>query len=204
MKSIIRVTSLFTLLLISIPCISQQKNTVTPSGFVSETFSGLKLRAIGPAVTSGRISDFAVNPTNTSEYYVATSSGGVWKTTNKGVTYNPIFDSQGSYSIGCVTLDPSNSSVVWVGSGENNNQRAVSYGDGVYKSEDAGKTWKNMGLKNSEHISEIIVHPTDPNIIYVGAYGPVWSEGGERGVYKSIDGGATWTLIKVSKCIHRL
>ncbi|NJN29017.1 MAG: glycosyl hydrolase, partial [Cyclobacteriaceae bacterium] len=195
MKSLIRVSPLFALLLISIQCISQQKNPVTPSGFPSETFSGLKLRAIGPAVTSGRVSDFAVNPTNMSEYYVATASGGVWKTTNKGVTYNPIFDSQGSYSIGCVTLDPSNSSVVWVGSGENNNQRAVSYGDGVYKSEDAGKTWKNMGLKNSEHISEIVVHPTNPNIIYVAAYGPVWSEGGERGLYKTEDGGKTWKAI---------
>lgn len=167
-----------------------------PSGFTSENFSGLKFRSIGPAVTSGRISDFAVNPDNQSEYYVATSSGGVWKTTNHGVTYEPIFDGQGSYSIGCVTLDPSNSSVVWVGSGENNNQRSVAYGDGVYKSEDGGKSWKNMGLKNSEHISQIIVHPTNPNIIYVGAYGPVWNEGGERGVYKSTDGGNTWTNVK--------
>jgi photosystem II stability/assembly factor-like uncharacterized protein len=166
------------------------------SPYKSETFSGLKFRSIGPAVTSGRVSDFAVNPQNHSEYYVATSSGGVWKTTNRGVTYTPIFDRQGSYSIGCVTLDPSNPNVVWVGSGENNNQRAVSYGDGVYKSEDGGKTWKNMGLKNSEHISEIVVDPTDPNTIYVGAYGPVWSEGGERGVYKSTDGGVTWTCVK--------
>jgi len=167
----------------------------TPT-FLSETFSGLKLRSIGPSVTSGRVSDFAVNPANAREYYVATSSGGVWKTTNKGVTYSPIFDGQGSYSIGCVTLDPSNASTVWVGSGENNNQRSVSYGDGVYKSDDGGKSWKNMGLKNSEHISEIIVHPTNPNIVYVGAYGPVWSEGGERGVYKSTDGGVTWINVK--------
>ncbi len=176
---------------------SQPKtNTESVSAFTSETFSGLKLRSIGPAVTSGRVSDFAVNPSNSSEYYVATASGGVWKTTNKGVTYSPVFDGQGSYSIGCVTLDPSNPSTVWVGSGENNNQRAVSYGDGVYKSDDGGKTWKNMGLKNSEHISEVIVHPTNPNIVYVGAYGPVWTEGGDRGVYKSIDGGATWTCVK--------
>jgi photosystem II stability/assembly factor-like uncharacterized protein len=160
------------------------------------TFSNLKFRSIGPAVTSGRIADFAVNPANTSEYYVATAAGGVWKTTNHGVTFQPVFDAQGSYSIGCVTIDPNNSNVVWVGSGENNNQRSVSYGDGVYKSEDGGKTWKNMGLKNSEHISEIIVDPTNSNIIYVGAYGPVWSEGGERGVYKSVDGGQTWNLIK--------
>lgn len=179
------------------PLYAQQKATTpSTSGFSSETFSSLKFRSIGPAVTSGRISDFTVNPGNTSEYYVATSSGGVWKTTNKGVTYSPIFDGQGSYSIGCVTLDPSNASVVWVGSGENNNQRAVSYGDGVYKSEDGGKSWKNMGIKNSEHIAEIIVHPSNPNIIYVGAYGPVWNEGGDRGVFKSIDGGTTWTNVK--------
>ncbi len=179
------------------PVFGQKKATPesTPT-FLSETFSGLKLRSIGPSVTSGRVSDFAVNPDNANEYYVAASSGGVWKTTNKGVTYSPIFDGEGSYSIGCVTLDPSNASTVWVGSGENNNQRSVAYGDGVYKSDDGGKSWKNMGLKNSEHISEIIVHPTNPNIVYVGAYGPVWSEGGERGVYKSTDGGVTWTNVK--------
>ncbi|HRI32709.1 MAG TPA: glycosyl hydrolase, partial [Saprospiraceae bacterium] len=117
----------------------------------TETFSALKFRSIGPAVTSGRIADFAVNPNNPSEYYVASASGGVWKTTNKGTTFKPIFDGQGSYSIGCVSLDPSNPSIVYVGSGENNNQRSVAYGDGIYKSEDAGKTWKNIGLKKSEH-----------------------------------------------------
>lgn len=164
--------------------------------YASSTFSALKFRSIGPAVTSGRISDFAVNPNNHSEYYVASSSGGVWKTTNRGVTYQPIFDGEGSYSIGCVTIDPTNSSTVWVGTGENNNQRSVAYGDGVYKSTDGGKSWKNMGLKTSEHISQIIVDPTDPNTIFVGAYGPVWSEGGERGVYKSTDGGTTWTCVK--------
>ena len=164
--------------------------------YSSGTFAALKFRSIGPAVTSGRISDFAVNPDNNSEYYVASSAGGVWKTSNRGITYQPIFDGEGSYSIGCVTLDPSNNHTVWVGSGENNNQRSVSYGDGIYKSSDGGKSWKNMGLKNSEHISQIIVDPKDPNTIYVGAYGPVWSEGGERGVYKSTDGGATWSCIK--------
>ena len=168
---------------------AQSKTTTPENLFASGTFTSLRFRSIGPAVTSGRISDFAVNTRNKSEYYVATSAGGVWKTINKGVTFQPVFDDQGSYSIGCVTMDPSNSNIIWVGSGENNNQRSVSYGDGVYKSEDGGKTWKNMGLKNSEHISEIIVDPKDHNIIYVAAYGPVWSEGGERGVYKSTDGG---------------
>lgn len=180
------------LLLLCGSVVAQQKS----ADLTSDSFSNLSFRSIGPAVTSGRISDFAVNPVNKSEYYVASSAGGVWKTTNKGITFTPIFDGQGSYSIGCVTLDPSNPAVVWVGSGENNNQRSVSYGDGVYKSEDGGKSWKNMGLKNSEHISEVIVHPSDPNTIYVGAYGPVWSEGGDRGVYKSTDGGNTWTCVK--------
>jgi photosystem II stability/assembly factor-like uncharacterized protein len=175
---------------------AQQKATVSKTTFQPETLDGLKFRSIGPAVTSGRISDFAVNPGNPSEYYVATSSGGVWKTSNKGVTYAPIFDDQGSYSIGCVTLAPQNPATVWVGSGENNNQRSVSYGDGVYKSEDGGKTWKNMGLRNSEHIAEIIVHPENSDIVYVAAYGPVWREGGERGVYKSTDGGTTWKCVK--------
>ncbi len=185
------------LALTSILCIivSAQNKTTGPE-WNTGTFSNLKFRSIGPAVTSGRIADFAVNPANTSEYYVATAAGGVWKTTNHGVTYQPVFDAQGSYSIGCVTIDPNNSNVVWVGSGENNNQRSVSYGDGVYKSEDGGKTWKNMGLKNSEHIAEIIVDPTNSNIIYVAAYGPVWNEGGDRGVYKSVDGGQTWNLVK--------
>ncbi len=162
----------------------------------SSHFSALAFRSIGPAVTSGRIADFAVNPANHNEYYVATASGGVWKTTNRGTTFDPIFDGEGSYSIGCVTIDPGNHSTIWVGSGENNNQRSVAYGDGVYKSMDGGKSWKNMGLKNSEHIAEVIVHPTNSNIVYVAAYGPVWSEGGDRGVYKSTDGGQTWTCVK--------
>lgn len=161
----------------------------------SKNFSGLKFRSIGPALTSGRIADIAVNPNNTDEYYVAIASGGVFKTTNHGTTYNPIFDSQGSYSIGCITIDPNNENIIWVGTGENNNQRSVAYGDGVYKSEDGGKTWKNMGLKKSEHIGKIIVHPENSDVVYVAAYGPLWSEGGERGLYKSVDRGETWKKI---------
>ena len=172
------------------------KKTEKPTLQNPATYSGLVFRSIGPAVTSGRISDFAVNPRNPAEYYVAVSSGGVWKTMNAGTTYTPIFDAQGSYSIGCVALDPTNPNVVWVGTGENNNQRSVAYGDGVYKSEDGGKSWKNMGLKNSEHIANIVVDPTDPNTIWMAAYGPVWSDGGERGVYKSTDGGENWVRVK--------
>ncbi len=163
--------------------------------FQTSTFAGLKFRSIGPSLVSGRIVDLAVNPKNISEYYVAAASGGVWKTTNAGVTFTPVFDDQGSFSIGCITIDPNNSNVVWVGSGENNNQRVVGYGDGIYKSEDGGKSWKNMGLKNSEHIGRIAVDPDNSDIVYVAAYGPLWSDGGERGIYKTTDGGKTWKAI---------
>lgn len=168
--------------------------TANKSPLDKVSLSGLKFRNIGPAITSGRVSDIAVNPTNPFEYYVATASGGVWKTNNWGNTYKPIFDSQGSYSIGCVTMDPSNPSVIWVGTGENNNQRSVAYGDGVYKSMDGGASWKNMGLKSSEHIGKIIVHPDNSDVVWVAAIGPLWSDGGERGVYKTMDGGKTWEL----------
>lgn len=154
--------------------------------------SALSFRSIGPAITSGRIADFAVNPNHRNEYYVAVASGGVWKTVNAGTTWEPLFDKEGSYSIGCITLDPNNPNTVWVGSGENNNQRSVAYGDGIYLSKDGGKTWKNMGLKNSEHIGKIIVHPENSDIVYVAAIGPVWSAGGDRGVYKTTNGGQTW------------
>lgn len=174
----------------------KSKSSETSKSLFEETsISGLKFRSIGPAQTSGRISDFAINPDNHKEYYVATASGGVWKTDNAGTTYNPIFDGQGSYSIGCVTLDPNNSNVVWVGTGENNNQRSVAYGDGIYKSADGGNTWKNMGLEDSEHIGKIIVNPENSNEIYVAAIGPLWNAGGSRGVYKSYDGGENWEAV---------
>ncbi len=175
---------------------AQKKKKATPkSKYNSGLFNALKFRSVGPAFTSGRIADIAVNPNNTSQYYLAVASGGVWKTNNAGNTYTPIFDGQGSYSVGCVTIDPNNENTIWVGSGENNNQRSVAYGDGIYRSDDGGKSWENMGLKASEHIGNIIVHPKNSDIIYVAAYGPLWSEGGERGVYKTIDGGKTWTRV---------
>ncbi|MFT7345202.1 MAG: photosystem II stability/assembly factor-like uncharacterized protein [Lentimonas sp.] len=171
-----------------------QKDKTTKEEIPSLTANtgALNFRLVGPALTSGRIADIAVHPTNHDTWYVAAASGGVWKTTNHGTTFSPIFDSQSSYSIACVELAPSNPNTVWVGTGENNNQRSVAYGDGVYKSLDGGKSFKNMGLKTSEHIGNIIIHPTNENIIWVAAYGPVWSAGGERGVYKSMDGGETW------------
>jgi photosystem II stability/assembly factor-like uncharacterized protein len=161
----------------------------------SETFNGLSFRSIGPAITSGRVVDFAVNPKNDREYFVAAASGGVWKTVNGGITYEPVFENEGSYSIGCVRIDPGNPHIVWVGSGENNNQRSVAYGDGVYKSEDGGKSWKNTGLKESEHIGMIAVDPQNSNVVYAAAYGPLWSSGGDRGIYKTTDGGKTWKQV---------
>ena len=123
----------------------------------SAAFSGLRFRSIGPAFTSGRVSGFAVDPGDSNRYFIAAASGGVWKTVNDGTTWTPVFDTQGSYSIGTVVIDPKNPSVVWVGTGENNSQRSVSYGDGVYKSEDGGRTWRNMGLRKSEHIARILL-----------------------------------------------
>ncbi len=161
----------------------------------SPTFNGLKLRSIGPAFTSGRVIGFAVYPNNPARYFVAAASGGVWKTINNGTTWTPVFDKEGSYSIGAIALDPKNPLTVWVGTGENNSQRSVSYGNGVYRSDDGGKTWKNVGLKNSEHIGRIAIDPKDSNTVYVAAQGPLWGPGGDRGLYKTADGGKTWKKI---------
>ncbi|MEO0901601.1 MAG: glycosyl hydrolase, partial [Bacteroidota bacterium] len=158
----------------------------------STTFKGLEFRSLGPALTSGRIADVAIHPENESVWYVAVGSGGVWKTINAGTTWEPIFDKQNVYSIGCVTIDPNNPSTIWVGTGENVGGRHVGFGDGIYVSHDEGKTWKNMGLKSSEHLSKIIVHPENSDVIWVASQGPLWSKGGERGLYKSVDGGKTW------------
>ncbi len=168
-----------------------RKDSVMNSGLVS----GLKWRSIGPAYASGRISDFAVNPENHSEWYVAVASGNIWKTVNNGTTFKPIFDNYGAYAIGCVTIDPGNTNIVWAGTGENNHQRALGYGDGVYKSIDGGKSWKNMGLKESRQIGMIAIDPRNSDIVYVAAEGSVWGPGGDRGLYKTTDGGKTWNKV---------
>ena len=136
-----------------------------------------------------------VDPTNKKTWYVATAAGGVWKSVNAGLSFTPIFDGQGSYSIGAITIDPKNPNVIWVGSGENNAQRVVAYGDGIYKSSDGGRSWKNMGLKESEHIGRILIDPRNSDVVYVASQGPLWSKGGERGLYKTTDGGTTWTRV---------
>ncbi|MCP4273885.1 MAG: glycosyl hydrolase [Gammaproteobacteria bacterium] len=158
-------------------------------------FSNMKLRSIGPAYMSGRIADIAVDQKNPSTWFVAVGSGGVWKTENAGITWKPIFDSQPVYSTGDVTIDPGNSNIIWVGTGENNGGRHLSFGDGVYRSLDGGQTWKNMGLKQSEHISDIIIHPEDSNTVWVSSQGPLWSKGGQRGLFKTTDGGKTWKQV---------
>src|SRR6267142_517246 len=159
----------------------------------SGTFMGMKLRNVGPALVSGRVVAIAVNPKNKSQYFVGAASGGVLRTDNDGTTYQPVFEHEGSYSIGAITIDPKQPRTVWVGTGEANSQRSVSWGDGVYRSDDGGRTWKNMGLKKSEHIGKILIDPRDSNVIYVAAQGPLWGPGGDRGLYKSTDGGKTWT-----------
>lgn len=159
------------------------------------TLSGLQLRNIGPALKSGRIADIALDPTDPGTWYIAVASGGVWKTVNAGTSWHPIFDNESSYSIGCVTVDPNNPQVVWVGTGENNSQRSAGYGDGVYKSRDGGASWQNVGLEKSEHIGKIVLDPRDTNVAYVAAQGPLWAPGGDRGLYKTSDGGKSWELI---------
>jgi photosystem II stability/assembly factor-like uncharacterized protein len=178
------------ILLASISMVSAQ-DTIRNS-VLENAIGGLKWRNIGPAFCAGRIADIAIHPEDEHTWYVAVGSGGVWKTENSGVTWKSIFDGQKSYSTGCVTIDPNNTHTIWVGTGENVGGRHVGFGDGIYKSADDGATWKNMGLESSEHISKIIVHPTNANIIYVAAQGPLWSKGGDRGFYKSSDGGKTW------------
>ncbi len=153
----------------------------------------LQWRELGPAIMGGRIDDFAVVESNPSTVYVGTASGGVWKTTNAGTTWEPVFDNEGVSTIGDVTVAPSDPAIVWVGTGEPNNRQSSSWGNGVYKSTDAGKTWANMGLKDSHHIGRIAIHPANSNMVYVAALGHLWGPNKERGVYKTTDGGKTWT-----------
>ncbi|MDC3330334.1 glycosyl hydrolase [Flavobacteriaceae bacterium] len=173
----------------------KRKNKKTTESTPTVSLEAFSLRNVGPAFLSGRIADIKTHPENESVWYVATGSSGVWKTVNAGTTWTPIFEDQPSYSTGCITLDPSNPDVVWVGTGENVGGRHVAYGDGIYRSDNGGTTWKNMGLKKSEHISEIIVHPDNSDVVWVAAQGPLWTSGGERGLYKTTNGGTSWKRV---------
>ncbi|MDY0201753.1 MAG: hypothetical protein RBR40_12280 [Tenuifilaceae bacterium] len=172
-----------------------KKEEVKDTLINSQLVLGLKFRGIGPAFSSGRIGDFAVNPNNHSEFYVAVASGHIWKTTNRGTTFEPVFDNYGTYSIGCLAMDPNNTNVVWAGTGENNHQRALGYGNGIYKTVNGGKSWKNMGLKDSRQIGMILIDPRNSNVVYVAAEGSAWGPGGERGLYKTTNGGESWEKV---------
>jgi len=177
-----------------LPAVALAEDEEAP-GFNESTFEGLEFRSVGPAFMSGRISDIAIHPENRSTWYVAVGSGGVWKTENRGTTWTPIFDDEGSYSIGCVTIDPNDPDTIWVGTGENISGRHAGYGDGIYRSRDGGQNWENMGLEESERIGMIRIDPRDSNTMFVAAQGPLWSGGGERGLYKSTDGGENWRKV---------
>jgi photosystem II stability/assembly factor-like uncharacterized protein len=166
-----------------------------PALEIPTVLKGLNFRAIGPTQQSGRFVDFAVPAGRPNTFYAASASGGLWKTENNGQSFEPLFDRENVFSIGDVAVAPSAPEVVWLGSGEANNSRSTYWGDGIYKSADGGRTWQNMGLKESHHIGRVVIHPTDPDIVYVAALGHLYSENPERGVFKTTDGGETWAKV---------
>jgi len=166
-----------------------------PDGLSDKDLSALQWREVGTAATSGRITRFAVHPDDVRVIYAATASGGLWKTDNAGTTWNAIFEHQSSVSMGDVALAPSNPEIVWVGTGEQNSIRSSQFGDGVYRSDDGGKTWQHMGLEGSRHVGRILIHPENPDIVYVAAMGSLWGPNPERGLYRTMDGGKTWSQL---------
>ena len=173
------------------PAMAAADTTAVPGG----PFDRLHFRSIGPATMSGRIDDFAVLERDPRIFYIAAATGGLWKTVNGGVSLTPVFDSSSLSSIGSVTIPQDDPNLVWVGTGENNNRQSSSWGDGVYKSTDGGKSWKAMGLRDSKQIARIVIDPVDHDVVYVAALGDLWKGGGERGIYKTTDGGLTWTKV---------
>jgi photosystem II stability/assembly factor-like uncharacterized protein len=158
-------------------------------------FKNLKARSIGPAVMGGRVSDIAIDPRNPFVFYVGLGHGGVFKTNDNGVTFDPIFDKQPTLAIGAVAVAASDSDVIWVGTGEANDRNSSDWGDGVYRSTDGGENWQNVGLKDSRAIARIVIDPKKPEVAYVAAMGHLWIDGGERGLYKTTDAGKTWKPI---------
>ncbi len=183
--------------LLGIETHAQQRPATTPASQASaDPFPGLKFRNIGPATMGGRVDDLAVLESNPAVFYVGTATGGLWKTVNNGTTWTVHFDDLDDVvSIGDIAINPNDANTVWVGSGENNNRQSGSWGSGIYKSTDGGETWKHMGLSTSRHIARIVVDPIDHDVVYVAALGSLWGSGGERGVYKTTDGGLTWARV---------
>ena len=171
------------------------KNVKNQKSSDNISLSAFKFRNVGPAFLSGRIADISIDPNNSSVWYVAVGSGGVWKTKNSGTTWTPIFDNQPSYSIGCITIDPNNTNTIWVGTGESANRNSSAWGDGIYKSTDGGKTFSNMGLKSTHQIAEIEIHPNNSSIVYAAAVGHLWGYSGERGLFRTLDGGNSWEKV---------
>ncbi len=182
----------------SLPCLLSLAFMAAPvfaQSAYQNALKDLKFRPIGPAIMGGRVDDVAVVETDPRIIYVAAAAGGVLKSVNGGASWSPIFDDQDVGTIGDIAIAPNDPSIVWVGSGEPNNRQSSSWGKGVYKSMDAGRTWTHMGLTNTQSIGRVVIHPSDSNIIYVAALGHLWGPNKERGVYKSSDGGATWNQV---------
>src|SRR6185295_9362661 len=162
----------------------------------SLTLAGFRWRTVGPANFEGRAADVVGIPSPSKTFFVATAAGGIWKTTNNGVTFRPVFDNQRVVAMGALAIAPSDTQQIWAGTGEQNSRNTIEPGGGIFKSTDGGLTWKAMGLEKTQHIGRIAVHPTNPNIVYVAALGAAWKANPERGVYKTEDGGKTWKLVK--------
>src|SRR5690242_10158223 len=174
-----------------VAALSLAANARAQSPLNADVVKGISVRSIGPGLVTGRVADIAIDPRNSSVWYVASAFGGLWKTTNRGITFEAIFP-DGPFTLCCVVIDQKNPDIIWLGTGENNSQRSAHFGDGLYKSTDAGKTWNQVGLANSEHIGKILIDPKNSDVVYVAAQGPLFSAGGDRGLYKTTDGGKTW------------
>jgi photosystem II stability/assembly factor-like uncharacterized protein len=193
------VIATFAMLLAGVALVAQAPAPPTPVYTANSKGNGpldrLWFRPIGPATPSGRVDDLAVLESDPTTFYVAMATAGIYKTTNAGTTFTPVFDNEGSGSVGAVAIAPTDANLVWAGTGEGNNRQSSSWGDGIYKSTDGGRSWRNMGLRASKQIAKIIVDPVDFNVVYVASLGDLWASGGERGVYKTTDGGVTWTRV---------
>ena len=190
-----RLPGTIALLAVNVALLSAAPNLIAQQSVAADPFAALRLRSIGPANMSGRVTDIAVNEANPYEFYVAAATGGLWKTSDNGVTFKPVFENQTVSSIGAVTVDQRAPQTVWIGTGESTNRQSSGWGDGVYKSTDGGATWSNVGLRGTQRIARIVVDPTNSDIVYVASPGHLWGPNAERGLFRTTDGGRTWSTI---------